>query len=554
MSEATIEVIVCGEKRHIKKGISLLELSQDFKEVFKGLIVLATIDNKLSELTKTIENQCIIDFISTGDQDGLRTYKRSASFILIKAVFDTLGRDKVKKVVIHHSLSKGYYCDMDYEGKLTQDKLDQIKNRMKEIIQEDLPFEKRTTSLDEAVELFEKTKMYDKIKLFNYRRVSNINLYKLGDIEDYFYGYMVPSTGFIQLFDLFLYDDGFVIQFPTIEKPDEVAPFEPQNKLFSVLKESTNWGKMLNVDTVGALNDVTASGNINDLILISEALQEKKIAEIADEIIAKRDKKFVLIAGPSSSGKTTFSHRLSIQLKVHGVTPHPIGVDDYFVNRDMTPVDEEGNFDFESLDAIDLKQFNEDMSRLLNGEQVQIPSYNFKTGKREYKGHSIQLGDNDILVIEGIHGLNEKLTSALPKESKFKIYISALTQLNIDEHNRVATTDGRLIRRMVRDHQYRGMKAQDTIAWWPSVRRGEEKNIFPYQEEADIMFNSALLYELAVLKQYAEPLLFSIPKDSAEHIEAKRLIKFLDYFLGVSSENVPANSIIREFIGGSCFR
>ncbi|MFP4697944.1 MAG: nucleoside kinase [Eubacteriales bacterium] len=551
MNNEFVQVLIDGEKKEIKKGITLLELSRKFQEKQKGLIVLAIVDHKLTELFKTIDKDCIIQFIKTSTQDGLRTYKRSALFILIKAFFDVLGREK--NVIIHYSLSKGYFCEIEGENNLTEDILKQVKERMLDIINKDIPFQKRTVNLDEAVNIFNENEMIDKVKLFNYRRVSNVNLYKLEDIENYFYGYMVPSTGFIKYFDLFLYDNGFVIQFPTIEEPTKVADFKPQNKLYSVLKQSTNWGKLLGVNTVGALNDFISEGRISELIMVSEALQEKRIAEIADEIISK-DKKIVLIAGPSSSGKTTFSHRLSVQLKVHGVTPYPVSVDDYFVNRELTPLDEEGNYDFESLHAIDIEQFNEDMVRLLKGDKVQLPTFNFKKGRREYKGEFIELGKNDILVIEGIHGLNDKLTHSLPKESKFKIYISALTQLNIDEHNRIATTDGRLIRRMIRDYRYRGSKAQNTIAMWYSVRRGEEKNIFPYQEDADVMFNSALLYELAILKQYAEPLLFGIPKDSVEFLEAKRLIKFLDYFLGVSSEEVPRNSIIREFIGGSCFR
>ena len=549
-----VKIVVNTKNKEIIKGTTLLELSKDYQKKTEPLIVLALMNNKLCELNKKIEEDCIIEFITIKNPDGLRTYKRSASFILIKAVMDVFGKENVQKLIIHHSLSKGYYCELVKNEPLLEEDLALIKNRMLEIIEQDMPIGKITVGLDEAIEIFKQNRMDDKVKLFNYRRVSNVNLYKIDDIHNYFYGYMVPSTGFIKLFDLFKYDEGFVIQFPCNEQPMAVAPFNPQNKLFQVLKQSTNWGKMLNIDTVGALNEIIASGKMNELILVSEALQEKRIAEIADEIACQKDKKFVLIAGPSSSGKTTFAHRLSVQLRVHGLVPHPISVDNYFVNRELTPLDEHGNYDFETLEAIDVEQFNEDMTNLLNGERVKLPSFNFKAGKREYKGHSLQLQENDLLVIEGIHGLNDKLSYTLPKESKFKIYISALTQLNIDEHNRVATTDGRLIRRMVRDNMYRGSSARSTVGMWASVRRGEEKYIFPFQEEADTMFNSALIYELAVLKQYAEPLLFSIPKDTIEYVEAKRLIKFLDYFLGVSSEEVPKNSIIREFVGGSCFR
>ncbi len=363
---------------------------------------------------------------------------------------------------------------------------------------------------------------------------------------------MVPSTGYLKYFSLFKYESGFVLQLPVRSKPKIVPEFKPQNKLFEVLKQSDDWGVMLGMDTVGGLNDAIASGEIADMMLVQEALQEKNIAKIAEQI-KSNDKKFVLIAGPSSSGKTSFSHRLSIQLKAMGLNPHPIALDNYFVDRKYTPRDEFGNYDFECLEAVDVEQFNEDMVRLLNGETVPMPTFDFIDGKREYRGNVMALKDNDVLVIEGIHGLNPKMSERLPNDSKFKIYISALTQLNVDEHNRIATTDGRLIRRIVRDARTRGHSAEKTIAMWDSVRRGEENNIFPYQEEADAMFNSALIYELSVIKPHVEPLLFAIPRDSKEYQEAKRLLKFLDYFLGVSSENIPNNSILREFVGGSCF-
>ena len=417
-----------------------------------------------------------------------------------------------------------------------------------------MPFEKRTVGTDEAMELFRKNRMYDKEKLFKYRRVSKANIYSLGGFEDYFYGYMPASTGMLKYFKLHLYDEGLILQVPSAKTPTVIDDYKPLDKLYNTLKESSEWGVAMNVDTVGALNDVISSGGINDLILVQEAFQEKKIAEIAEQIKEAGNKKFVMIAGPSSSGKTTFSHRLSIQLMTHGLKPHPIAVDNYFVDREHTPLDEDGNPNFECLGAIDVEKFNQDMTALLNGERVELPEFNFKTGKREYKGNYKQLGEDDILVIEGIHCLNDKLSYSLPQESKFKIYISALAQINVDEHNRIQTTDGRLIRRMVRDNRTRGTKAGATIAMWPSVRKGENENIFPFQEEADVMFNSALIYELAVLKQYAEPVLFGIDRDSDEYMEAKRLLKFLDYFIGVSSEEIPKNSILREFVGGSCFK
>ena len=421
------------------------------------------------------------------------------------------------------------------------------------MVEKKIPVMKRSISTSAAIDLFHRYGMYDKEKLFKYRRVSRVNIYSLEEFEDYFYGYMVWHTGYLKYFKLYPYDEGFVMQMPKRKDPERVAEFVPSPKIFQVQKESEKWGEMLDVSVVGEINEKISRGKIEEMILISEALQEGKISKIAEQISQQRDVKFVMIAGPSSSGKTTFSHRLSIQLAAHGMKPHPIAVDNYFVNREDTPRDENGNYNFECLEAIDIELFNHDMNALLRGERVELPRFNFKLGKREYKGDFLQMKPNDILVIEGIHSLNDRMSYSLPKESKFKIYISALTQLNVDEHNRISTTDGRLIRRMVRDNRTRGTSARETIAMWPSVRRGEDENIFPYQEEADAMFNSALIYELAVLKLYAEPLLFQIQEDTPEYQEAKRLLKFLDYFVGVPSEAIPNNSILREFVGGSCF-
>lgn len=533
--------------------IILKTLAQEAQKDYRDRIVLAKVDGKLCELTKTVEANQEIEFITTGSKDGMLTYKRSATLIMLKAIYDIVPSEKIERVKVEFSLSKGYYCTV--KGKITIDDafLQSIKARMEEIISADIPIVKESVSTAEALKRFEMHKMYDKVRLFTYRRSSKVNLYSLDGFEDYYYGYMVPSSGYVTHYELYQYDEGFVIQFPTISDTLNVPEFNPQHKLFGVLKESTQWGSVLDVDTVGALNDTIAKGRFWELVLVQEALQEKKIADIAAAIAADRSRKFIMIAGPSSSGKTTTSYRLAIQLKAHGLVPHQLSLDNYFVDRENTPLDEHGNYNFECLEALDVEQFNKDMTDLLNGCQVEIPSFNFKTGKREYRGDFMRLGPNDVMVIEGIHGLNDRLSYTLPKESKFKIYLSALTQLNIDEHNRIPTTDGRLIRRMVRDARTRGTSARKTIAMWDSVRRGEEENIFPYQEEADVMFNSALIYELSVLKQYAEPLLFDIKPDEPEYTEAKRLLKFLDYFLGVSSENIPINSIVREFVGGSCF-
>ena len=497
MGEVTIKLY--GETVQVPEGMTLLELAKKYQEREKHDIVLAYMDTKLCELFKPIQNDCEIRFLTTADEIGYQSYKRSATLLMLKAIDDVMNHSRDFQVRVMYSISNGYYCEIEglSEG-VSQDLLYSIKRRMKELVWADLPIQKESVSTDIAIRRFAAQGMEDKVRLFQYRRVSAANLYRIEHYEDYHYGYMVPSTGYIKCFDLILYSAGFVLQMPTMEEPDTLAPFEAAKKLFKVLKESEDWSTMLGVDTVGALNDVIADGGIGDLMLVQEALQEKKIAEIAERIERER-KKIVLIAGPSSSGKTTFSHRLSIQLRAYGMHPHPLALDDYFVNREQTPKDADGRYDFECLEAIDMKQFNEDMSRLLSGERVELPRFNFHTGRREYKGDYTQLDTGDVLVIEGIHGLNPKMTDQLPEESKFKIYISALTSLNIDQHNRISTTDGRLIRRIVRDSRTRGNSAQATISMWNSVRRGEEHYIFPYQEQADVMFNSALLYELASL-------------------------------------------------------
>ena len=532
----------------------LLEtLAKERQKDYSAPIVLALKNGKLKELTGYADSDEDVKFITIADNDGLLTYKRSAALIMLKAIYDIVPREKINKVKVEFSLSKGYYCTVKGDVCIDDGFLSQVRDRMNEIVKADIPIEKKSLKKSEAIEHFRKHGMYDKEKLFEYRRSSSVNVYSLDGFEDYYYGYMVPSTGYITEFELYAYDEGFVLQFPTTEQPDKVADFKPQNKLFNVMKESSKWSEMLNVETVGDLNEIIVNGRINELILVQEALQEKKLADIAQTIAGDHSKKFIMMAGPSSSGKTTTSYRLAIQLRAHGLIPHQISLDNYFLDREKTPRDEKGNYNFECLEALDIEQFNKDMSALLNGSEIEVPGFNFKIGKREYNGNYKKLGPNDVLVIEGIHGLNDRLSYSLPRESKYKIYLSALTQLNVDEHNRIPTTDGRLLRRMVRDARTRGTSAKKTIAMWYSVRRGEEQNIFPFQEEADVMFNSALIYELAVLKQYAEPLLFGIKPGDPEYPEANRLLKFLDYFLGVSTENIPINSIMREFIGGSCF-
>ena len=551
--ENDLKLTIDGKVRQVPRGTDYLTLAKEYQAAFPYDIMLAKHNGNIMELNKKIETDGVISFVTVQSDIGSKTYLRGMIFLLVKALHTVFEKDKQVKVRIQHSIGSGYYGEVQSNLALTEEKIQKIKEEMKRLVEQDIPFHKRAIKTRMAEEMFHRHKMYDKEQLFRYRRGSKVNVYSLGDFQDYYYGYMPPSTGYLKYFDLFLYEGGFILLVPRKQEPDKLPVFKPREKLFHTLQEANLWSTQMGIGTVGALNEHITRGEMNDIILVQEAFQEKRLAEIAEQIKAAQNVKFVMIAGPSSSGKTTFSHRLSIQLRTYGLIPHPIAVDDYFVNREMTPRDENGDYNFECLEAIDVEQFNRDMTDLLAGKTVELPSFNFKTGQREYRGRYKTLGKNDILVIEGIHGLNDKLSYALPRENKFKIYISALTQLNIDEHNRIPTTDGRLLRRIVRDAKTRGTSAEATIKMWPSVRRGEEENIFPYQEDCDVMFNSALIYELAIIKQYAEPLLFSVPRDSEQYEEAKRLLKFLDYFLGVSSEDIPKNSILREFIGGSCF-
>lgn len=532
----------------------LLTLSKEFEGSYKTPIVLAIVNGKLQELQSAIKEGSEIEFLDILHKDGFRTYQRSLSFVMIKAAHEVFEEDI--DVIVQFSINNGFYIDIEPCCLMNEEKLHQIQEKMMALIKRNLPFNKSVFKTDDAIDIFSNQRMEDKVNLLKYRRVSNINLYELDGLYDYFYGYMVPSTGYLNaLFHLELHNDGFILQFLNKENPTEKDKFVPDQMLFDSLKKSTDWGHKMGFDNVADLNDHISKGRMSELILVQEAMMEKRLGVIADKILEDIDqKKFVFIAGPSSSGKTTFAHRLSVQLKSQGLNPKPISLDNYFVNREETPLDEDGNYDFECLEALDVAAFNKDMVNLLQGKEVSMPTFDFVAGERLYKGNKMILGERDILVIEGIHGLNPKMSYEIPEHNKFKIYISALTALNIDNHNRVPTTDARLLRRMVRDNQYRGASAEKTINMWPSVRRGEELYIFPFQEEADVMFNSALIYELSVLKQFAEPLLFNVDRNSSAYVEAKRLIKFLDYFLGYSSENIPNTSLIREFIGGSSFR
>lgn len=533
----------------VTEGTRFASFREKYQEYYKDEIVLAKVNGKLRELNKTVEEDSVLEFITMTERDGKRAYRRSVTLLLQKAVFN-LWKKQVQVRVLH-SLGESYYCEL-VGMDIDKASLLMIKQEMLRLVDADIEIEKHSVKTDTAREMFHEFKLYDKERLMAFRRSSRVNLYHIDGMIDYYYGQMVPSTGYLKWFDLDLYESGFVVMFPN-KNGSIVEPLKTSNKLFHTLDESKDWSRMLGVGSVGALNEAIAQGRGNEIILLQEALMEERIGSIAAEIAKEGTKKFIMIAGPSSSGKTSFSNRLSIQLSAKGLHPHPIALDDYYVDRENSPRDEDGNYDFECLECIDVEQFNKDMTHLLNGEVVDMPSFNFKTGKREYRGKKLKLEANDVLVIEGIHGLNDKLSYSLPNESKYRIYISALTQLNIDEHNPLPTTDGRLLRRIVRDARTRNTTAQETLAMWHSVRRGEEKNIFPFQDSADVMFNSALVYEIAVLKTFAEPLLFQIPRDAKEYPEAKRLLKFLDYFLPLPGEGIAHNSLVREFIGGSCF-
>ncbi len=541
-----------GKEHRYIEGTPFLELAREYQKEYADPIMLIRFDNILCELHKQVIREGEVQFVTMAEKPGRATYRRGVVLIMAAALFELYPEDRV---VVQHSIGEGYYCEFrrgdDYIPP-DPDRLEALKDKMNEMAGENLPITKQNVRKQSAIDYFLSIGREEKARLLRYRRNSRVNLYELNGYQDYYFGYMPPSTGFCKTFDLVPYQKGFMLMFPGKDS-HSVAEFHPMDKLFETMDSAATWGEKMGVRTIADLNDVIASGWIQDLILIQESWMEQNIGNIADEIANDPLKKIILIAGPSSSGKTTFSHRLSIQLAAHGLHPHPISLDDFYVNREDTPLDENGEYDYECLEAIDIKLFNQSLNDLLNGKEVTLPVFNFRTGHREFRNRPIKLDDGDVLVIEGIHGLNEKLSEQLPAESKFKIYISALTQLNVDSQNNLSTTDTRLIRRMVRDAQTRNTSASGTLARWDSVRRGEEKNIFPYQEEADVMFNSALIYELSVLKCYAEPLLFSVDEESPEYEEAKRLLKILDYTLPVPGEDIGHNSILREFMGGGCF-
>ena len=518
-----------------------------------GSVILVKENQRLRELHHVPEPESNVKLLTLDDKSAFKSAQCSLCLMMFRAVQILYGDDPDYEIAVHFVVSDGLYCTMKKPELITDEFISAVKTEMEKLRDRAVPFVKKSIPTAKAIEIFGRKGMKDKEELFHYRLTSATNIYDLEGYIDYYYAYMAHDTSYIRCFDLVRYGDGFVLLMPVKDGENQVPEFRPEEKLFQVQRKSLDWGKLLEIDTVADLNRLIVDGQEKYLMLTQEAYHEKQIASMAYQISQDPAKKIVLIAGPSSSGKTTFSHRLSTQLSIYGLNPHPIPVDDYFVDRENTPKDENGNYNFECLEAIDTKQFNEDMLALLHGETVELPTFNFKTGKREYRGNRKKLEENDILVIEGIHGMNEAMSYALPAENKYRIYISALTQINLDEHNRIATTDGRLLRRLVRDARTRGTGAAGTIAMWPSVRHGEENYIFPFQESCDVMFNSALIYELAVLKTFAEPLLFGIRPDDPSYSEARRLLKFLDYFVPMKHEQIPVNSLIREFIGGSCF-
>ncbi len=533
----------------VPEGTTYENILRAYIEDAQDPMMLAVINGKLTELNQPVDDSGELYFLSMTNRDGKRTYRRSVIFLLQKAV-QLLWGDREQLRVLY-SLGQGYYCKLS-SVEMNEENIARIAEKMRKLVRENVPIVKKTVKTITAEKMFAEQGMKDKARLLRYRRGSTVNLYSIGDLTNYFYGYMVPSTGYLKYFNLELYEHGFVLLFPH-KVATEVETLETSHQLYWMLKQSREWSQMLDVGTIGALDEAIADSRGQEIILLQEAMMEEKIGAIAAEIAKDRSRKFIMVAGPSSSGKTTFANRLCIQLLSKGLKPHLLSLDDYYVDRMKCPKDAFGNYDFESLEALDIEQFRSDMTRLLAGEEVEMPFFNFKTGLREYRGRRLCLGENDVLVIEGIHGLNDRLTQGLPDKSTFRVYISALTQLNIDEHNPLSTTDGRLIRRIVRDARARGTDAQATIAMWDSVRRGEEENIFPYQDSADVHINSALVYELSVLKVYAEPLLHKVPRDCPEYVEANRLLKLLAYFLPLPTEGISANSLIREFIGGSCF-
>ncbi len=540
-----------GRIEEVRHGTTLLEIAKKCISPGKYPVVGAMVDNVLWDLWGEPRTDCHVSFIDRGHPDGYRMMTRGYTLLLVKAVRDIYPRRGIK---IMHSLSKGLFCKWADDSLVRKEERLAIESRMREMVEEDLKIERREISREEGIRVFSEAGMEDKAKLLQFRQKKTMSACTCDGYTDYFFGRLPPSMGYMKQFELRYYAPGLIVRFPCPTHPDGIPPYREQRKLARLYGEYKRWAEIMEASDAASLNEIIMKGEINDLIRVQEAFHEKKIARIADTITSQRDSlKLILIAGPSSSGKTTFAQRLKVQLRVNGLHPVTISLDDYFVDNNKTPLDEEGNFDFDHIDAIDVPLFNEHLQLLLMGEEVMLPRFDFVHGKRVDNHRKLRLEDKNILLVEGIHGLNERLTETVPPQNKFKIYISALTMLNLDDHNRIPTTDTRIIRRIVRDSQFRNHTAMETIYQWPMVRRGEERFIFPYQEEADEMFNSALIYELAVLKSYVEPLLREIPHTEPAYAEALRLLSFTQNFLEVGTDEIPPNSILREFIGATCF-
>ncbi|MDR2859875.1 MAG: nucleoside kinase [Mediterranea sp.] len=536
-------------------GFSLLEIYRELNLHFPYPPISAKVNNCAAGLDFKVYRNKDVEFLDIRDASARRTYARSLCFVLYKAVIDIFPNGEV---LVEHPVSGGYFCRLLIGHPITPEDVRKIKNRMQEIIDANIPYQKVECHTSEAVEIFKERGMDDKVKLLESSGTLYTYYYRLADTIDCYYGHLLPSTGFINLFDIVQYGDGLLLRLPGNKNPNKLEEAVRQEKMSDVFKEYLNWGHIMGLSNVGDFNIACKEGRATELINVAEALQEKKIAQIADTIHARgKDEdrvKLILISGPSSSGKTTFGKRLSVQLMTNGLRPYSISLDNYFVERTQTPLDENGQYDYESLYALDLKLFNQNLEALLHGKETSIPRFNFSTGKKEYVGNKLKIEDNTILIIEGIHALNPELTPYINDNNKFKIYVSALTSISLDNHNWIPTTDNRLLRRIIRDYSYRGCSAQDTISRWQSVRTGEDKWIFPYQENADVMFNSALIFEFAVLRRYAESILMGVPRNCPEYSEAYRLLKFIRYFVPVMDEEIPPTSLLREFLGGSSFQ
>lgn len=545
-----------NQRYDVPIGSSLWEVYNQLNLQLPYPVVSAKVNNRSEGLNFRLYNNKDIEFLDIRQSSGMRTYVRSLCFVLYKAVKELYPEGTLR---MEHPVSKGYFCNLFIGRPLTLEDATAIKQRMKEIIAANLPIRRVECHTTEAVEIFKSQGFSDKVKLLETSGSLYTYYNMMGDTVDFYYGNLLPSTGFIQLWDIVKYYDGLLLRVPNKEQPDRLEEVVKQEKMLDVFKEHLHWNQIMGLNNVGDFNQICQQGHATDLINVNEALQERKIARIAEEIASRsgadgQGVKLVLISGPSSSGKTTFSKRLSVQLMTCGLRPYPISLDNYFVNREDTPLDANGNYDYESLYALDLQLFNQQLQALLQGEEVELPVFNFTTGRKEYRGERLRIDEHTILILEGIHALNPELTPEIPDKRKFKVYVSALTTISLDNHNWIPTTDNRLLRRIIRDYKYRNYSAQQTINRWPSVRAGEDKWIFPYQENADVMFNSAMLYELAVLRSHAEPILSSVPRNCPEYAEAYRLLKFIRYFTPIQDKEIPPTSLLREFLGGSSFK